>query len=143
MHVPWVETPIDRSICNRAIAIRYETLWQAAASSCPESARSREKYFGRTGRLLVVARSVTTPQAPSSRLRASEQFRDEIVQFAERQKLPAVYGRLDCAPIGLVAYGIDRTAAASRAADVAHRIKGPSRQTCRWSKAACSAWWST
>ena len=50
------------------------------------------------------------------------EFRDEIVQFAERQRLPAVYGRLEYAPSGLLAYGIDRNAAASRAADVAHRI---------------------
>ena len=50
------------------------------------------------------------------------EFRDEIVQFAERQKLPVVYGRLDYAPSGLLAFGIDRAAAASRAADVVHRI---------------------
>ena len=50
------------------------------------------------------------------------EFRDEIAQFAERQKLPAVYGRLEYAPNGLLAFGIDRAAAASRAADLVHRI---------------------
>ncbi len=50
------------------------------------------------------------------------ELRDEIVQFAERQRLPAVYGRLDYAPNGLLAFGIDSAAAASRAADVVHRI---------------------
>jgi putative tryptophan/tyrosine transport system substrate-binding protein len=50
------------------------------------------------------------------------ELRDEIVQFAERQRLPAVYGRLDYAPNGLLSFGIDRAAAASRAADVVHRI---------------------
>jgi putative ABC transport system substrate-binding protein len=50
------------------------------------------------------------------------ELRDEIVQFAEQQRLPAVYGRLDYAPNGLLAFGIDRAAAASRAADVVHRI---------------------
>ena len=50
------------------------------------------------------------------------ELRDEIVQFAERQRLPAVYGRLDYAPNGLLAFGIDRAAAASRAADLVHRI---------------------
>jgi putative ABC transport system substrate-binding protein len=50
------------------------------------------------------------------------ELRDEIVQFAERQKIPAVYGRLDYAPSALLAFGIDRAAAASRAADVVHRI---------------------
>jgi len=50
------------------------------------------------------------------------ELREEIVQFAERQRLPAVYGRLDYAPNGLLAFGIDRAAAAGRAADVVHRI---------------------
>ncbi len=50
------------------------------------------------------------------------EFRDEIAQFAERERIPAVYGRLDYAPRGLLAFGIDRAAAAKRGADLVHRI---------------------
>jgi putative ABC transport system substrate-binding protein len=50
------------------------------------------------------------------------EFRDDIIKFAANEKLPAVYGRLEYAPNGLLAYGIDRVVAASRAADVAQRI---------------------
>jgi class 3 adenylate cyclase len=54
--------------------------------------------------------------------RPMKNIAQQIVQFAEQQRLPAVYGRLDYAPNGLLAFGIDRAAAASRAADVVHRI---------------------
>lgn len=50
------------------------------------------------------------------------EYRDEIINFAAREKLPAVYGRLEFAPGGLLTYGIDRIAAARRAADLVHRI---------------------
>ena len=50
-------------------------------------------------------------------------FRDDIIQFAAREKLPAVYGRLEYAPRGgLLVYGADRALASTRGADLVHRI---------------------
>ena len=52
-------------------------------------------------------------------------YRDEIVRFAAREKLPVVYGRVEYAPVGgLLSYGADRTIAARRGADLVHRILG-------------------
>lgn len=48
---------------------------------------------------------------------------DEIVQFAAREKLPAVYGRIEFASRGaLLTYGADRRVNGSRGADLVHRI---------------------
>ena len=49
--------------------------------------------------------------------------REQIVQFAARQKLPAVYGRREYADAGgLLSYGADVTVGYQRAADHVHRI---------------------
>lgn len=54
---------------------------------------------------------------------ASVDFRNDITQFAAQEKLPAVYGRTEYASTGgLLVFGIDRTAAAWRGADLVHRI---------------------
>jgi putative ABC transport system substrate-binding protein len=49
--------------------------------------------------------------------------RDEIVRFAAREKLPAVYGRLDFVRAGgLISYGVDRVSGLRRAAEFVQRI---------------------
>jgi putative ABC transport system substrate-binding protein len=49
--------------------------------------------------------------------------REQIIQFALREKLPAIYGRFEWAPAGgLLTYGADRGAAFSRGADLVDRI---------------------
>ena len=49
--------------------------------------------------------------------------RERIVQFAAREKLPAVYSRLEYVPLGgLLCHSADRTIAARRAGDLANRI---------------------
>ena len=51
------------------------------------------------------------------------EHRKQIVQFAARQKLPAVYGRRDYSDVGgLLSYGADWTMQYQRAADYVHRI---------------------
>ena len=50
-------------------------------------------------------------------------YREQIVQFAARQKLPAVYARREYVDAGgLVSYGVDSTFLYVRAADYVHRI---------------------
>jgi len=49
--------------------------------------------------------------------------RDEIVRFAAREKLPAVYGRVEFVRAGgLLSYGVDRINGARRAAEYVQRI---------------------
>ena len=51
------------------------------------------------------------------------EHRDQIVQFAAREKLPVVYGRRDYVDAGgLVAYGVDLRFGFSRGAEYVHRI---------------------
>jgi putative ABC transport system substrate-binding protein len=51
------------------------------------------------------------------------EHRDQIVQFAAREKLPVVYGRREYVDSGgLVSYGADLQIAFSRSADYVHRI---------------------
>ena len=49
--------------------------------------------------------------------------RDEIVEFAARERLPAVYGRAEYVRAGgLIAYDIDRNAARARGADFVQKV---------------------
>jgi putative tryptophan/tyrosine transport system substrate-binding protein len=49
--------------------------------------------------------------------------RDEIVRFAARERLPAVYGRLEFVRAGgLLSYGVDRASGVRRAAEYVQRI---------------------
>lgn len=50
-------------------------------------------------------------------------YSEDIVKFAAREKLPAVYGRGEYASHGaLLSFGVDRAAAGIRGADLVHRI---------------------
>ena len=51
------------------------------------------------------------------------EHRDEIIQFAAREKLPVVYGRSEyVAAGGLMSYDVDRISGRSRAATLVHKI---------------------